>query len=50
VRFLRTHENYLKVEGPGTSGSGSQNRARALEVTVAGIIFSLALTESISSK
>nr|GEV78830.1 retrovirus-related Pol polyprotein from transposon TNT 1-94 [Tanacetum cinerariifolium] len=34
----------------GTSGSGSQNRARALEVTVADIIFSLALTESISSK
>ncbi|GJW82995.1 hypothetical protein Tco_0273622 [Tanacetum coccineum] len=50
VRFLRTHENNLKLEGPGTSGSGSQNRARALEVTVAGIIFSLALTESISSK
>ncbi|GKB42545.1 hypothetical protein Tco_0887487, partial [Tanacetum coccineum] len=48
VRFLRTHENNLKLEGPGTSGS--QNRARALEVTVAGIIFSLALTESISSK
>nr|GFA84129.1 hypothetical protein [Tanacetum cinerariifolium] len=50
VCFLRTHENNLKLEGPGTSGSGSQNRARALEVTVAGIIFSLALTESISSK
>ncbi|GKA00762.1 hypothetical protein Tco_0673427 [Tanacetum coccineum] len=50
VRFLRTHENNLKLEGPGTSGSGRPNRARVLEVTVAGIIFSLALTESISSK
>ncbi|GKB63406.1 cytochrome c biogenesis FC [Tanacetum coccineum] len=50
VRFLRTNENNLKLEGPGTSGSGSQNKARALEVTVAGIIFSLELTESISSK
>ncbi|GJT49398.1 hypothetical protein Tco_0975555 [Tanacetum coccineum] len=50
IRFLRTHENNLKLEGPGTRGSGSQNRARALEVIVVGIIFSLALTKSISSK
>nr|GEX66215.1 maturase, mitochondrial [Tanacetum cinerariifolium] len=47
LRFLRTYENNLKLEGPGISGS--QNRKRALEVTVAGIIFSLELTKSISS-